>query len=314
MAVLVNEERIEANQMQAEAMRMQQERGEQPGPPSEALLAAARERLIRQALLRQEANAQAAAIEPLAIDAALDELMGRAGGKEAFLQRQRMTEADMPRIRAHVVERLRIEKLIDEHRGVIEEPGEDALQAYYDEKPARFRLGERVRASHIVKRPQGPDDGDTFEIMRGLRRRARDGEDFAALADEHSDCRTDPGGALGTIGRGQMVEAFEVVVFSLEPGEVSPVFQTQFGYHIALVHEREEPHQQTFAEAQEAIRRHLMGAQEEAHLTQYIEALKGQAQIREVEDPPAATPAGQGAGPGAGKGRKKGKGRRRKGR
>ncbi|RKX68753.1 hypothetical protein DRP53_10045, partial [candidate division WOR-3 bacterium] len=63
------------------------------------------------------------------------------------------------------------------------------------------------------------------------------GGDFAVLAQEFSD---DPysrrrGGLLGRIRRGDLVEEFEQVVFSLKPGEISQPFQTRFGFHIAEV-------------------------------------------------------------------------------
>jgi parvulin-like peptidyl-prolyl isomerase len=73
-------------------------------------------------------------------------------------------------------------------------------------------------------------------------KRLQEGEDFAALAEELSK---DPGSAqqggdLGWFAKGQMVPEFEEVAFSLEPGELSDVVVTEYGFHILLVEERDE--------------------------------------------------------------------------
>lgn len=73
-----------------------------------------------------------------------------------------------------------------------------------------------------------------------LRERIIKGEKFSMLAKLYSQ---DPGsaakgGELGFFGRGKMVSEFEVAAFALKPGEVSPVIETQFGFHILQLIER----------------------------------------------------------------------------
>lgn len=72
---------------------------------------------------------------------------------------------------------------------------------------------------------------------RELRRRVMEGEDFAKLADQYSD---DPGsardgGLLGWVSPGEMVPAFEEVMKQTPEGELSPVFETRFGWHFMKV-------------------------------------------------------------------------------
>jgi peptidyl-prolyl cis-trans isomerase C len=107
--------------------------------------------------------------------------------------------------------------------------------------------GAQVRARHILLRiPDGATDQQADSVRalgESLRERILDGEDFAALAIEHSD---DPGsgqqgGDLGAFGKGQMVKPFEDAAFALEPGELSELVETNFGLHLIRVDERIMP-------------------------------------------------------------------------
>ncbi len=84
-------------------------------------------------------------------------------------------------------------------------------------------------------------NGEAEAVATAVAERAQSGEDFAELAKEFSaDPSTGPlGGELGWFERGVMVPEFEVAAFALEPGSVSGVVQSPFGYHVILVHERE---------------------------------------------------------------------------
>jgi parvulin-like peptidyl-prolyl isomerase len=104
--------------------------------------------------------------------------------------------------------------------------------------------GESVTASHILIRyagamRSGPDMTRTKEDAKKLadevaQKAKAPGADFAAVADQYTE---DPsgkgrGGKLGTFTRGRMVKEFEQATFSLEPGGVSDVVETGFGFHI----------------------------------------------------------------------------------
>lgn len=74
-----------------------------------------------------------------------------------------------------------------------------------------------------------------------LKEQLANGADFAALAKAHSQCPSGrQGGELGSFGRGQMVKAFDEVVFSAPINEVQGPVQTQFGYHLLEVTSRED--------------------------------------------------------------------------
>ena len=111
---------------------------------------------------------------------------------------------------------------------------------------------DQVRASHILISTASREDAEAREAASEILSQLREGADFAELATEHSD---DPGsgtqgGDLGFFERGQMVPEFERTAFSLEPGEISDLVKSQFGYHIIKVTEAPKIDRRKVAEEQ----------------------------------------------------------------
>jgi peptidyl-prolyl cis-trans isomerase SurA len=119
---------------------------------------------------------------------------------------------------------------------------EEFYATYKDSLPG---IKETVDISHILKqvKPGGTSAENALERIMEIRKKIEDGADFSEMAKEYSE---DPatatrGGDLGFINRGDLVKEFEEVAFNLEPGQVSDVVQTQFGYHlIKLIEKRGE--------------------------------------------------------------------------
>ncbi len=106
-----------------------------------------------------------------------------------------------------------------------------------------FIDGQSALMSKIIKRHPGQavDSSVQKQQAEDIRLLLLDGEDFAKLAKEHSACPSkERGGSLGTFAKGQMAQAFEQAAFTQPVGEIGPVVQTQFGYHIIKVTARDD--------------------------------------------------------------------------
>ena len=139
---------------------------------------------------------------------------------------------------------------------------DEEIRKYYDDNPDKFKQKSQVRASHILisvdsSATKAQKDAARKEI-EALLSRIKSGEDFAAIAKEKSQCPSSAnGGDLGFFSKGDMVEPFEEAVFSMKPGEISNIVETQFGYHIIKLTDKKDEKTIGFEEAKEEISRSL---------------------------------------------------------
>ena len=105
-------------------------------------------------------------------------------------------------------------------------------------------VNEEVEVAQILKLPPASSSAiaETKKKLDKLKDRINKGESFGTMAILYSE---DPGssrngGLYTSITRGMFVKEFEAIMFSLEEGEVSEVFKTEYGYHIAVLEERRE--------------------------------------------------------------------------
>jgi peptidyl-prolyl cis-trans isomerase C len=148
----------------------------------------------------------------------------------------------------------------------------------------KWRQGIR-RARHILIKTEADDAPAVREnkkaLAEDLRRRIAEGEDFAALARQHSDCPSrQKGGYLGHFPKGKMVPEFDAAVFALKAGDLGPVVETPFGYHVVEVMENEIN--------DVMVRQDLEVAKHKKNVDALVEQLKKKAVIRYAE--PAPTP------------------------
>lgn len=160
------------------------------------------------------------------------------------------------------------------------------LRAEYAQYTKNERGDAEVRARHILL--QLPKNASA-EQVEATRKRAqaivaearRPGMDFEALARARSEGPSAAdGGDLGFFRRGQMVPAFDRVVFGLKVGEVSEPVRTDFGWHVIKVEERRAVDVPKFEELKEQLAEKLRREKTEKFVEQYVAELRQNAIVQ----------------------------------
>ncbi len=117
---------------------------------------------------------------------------------------------------------------------------EDKIKAEYERNIQQYTTPEQRHARHILFRVNETDDAQVRAEKKAKAEevlvKAKAGEDFAELAKKYSEGPTGPaGGDLGFFNKGSMVKQFDEKVFQMEPGDISDIVETVFGYHIILL-------------------------------------------------------------------------------
>jgi peptidyl-prolyl cis-trans isomerase D len=142
---------------------------------------------------------------------------------------------------------------------------EDELRALYEQRSSLYNMPEQVRARHILLSlgadASAEEAADVQLRADEILTQIREGADFAALASELSEDSGSKinGGDLGFFARGQMVKEFEDAAFSLEPGTVSELVKSEYGYHVIWVEEHRDAQLRSFEEVREDLATELMG-------------------------------------------------------
>jgi len=194
-----------------------------------------------------------------------------------------MTPQDMKR---ELATELRIERLIDREVTAPTAPDEKEIASFYTDNVDHFTLPERVHVRHVLVATTPQDDADTKAAKRSKAQAIRDelaagnGEHFAEIAAEKSDCPSkEHGGDLGEIARGDLVPAFEAAAFGQKEGEIGPVVETRFGYHVIQVQEHHEAGTVPLEEAKATILEQLAAEKKRDAIQSYIDGLKTKASI-----------------------------------
>jgi peptidyl-prolyl cis-trans isomerase D len=118
-------------------------------------------------------------------------------------------------------------------------PAADIERAYND-RITEYTTPEQVRASHILLKTEGKDEAAVRAQAEEVLKKAKAGADFAALAKQYSQDESSApnGGDLDYFGRGRMVPEFDAVAFAMEPGQISDLVKTTFGFHIIKLIEK----------------------------------------------------------------------------
>ncbi|MCP4258583.1 MAG: hypothetical protein GY774_13950 [Planctomycetes bacterium] len=285
MTIIVNGEKIDesAIKQEAERLRPDYERvftDQDPKDRETQLFDWSKENVIERILINQEAQKNGGEIPEEEIESALAKI------KEQYTDLEQLYKAlgvkDDAGIKEQIEMQMRVEKTLSEVCKDLPDPPQADIQEYYEKNAEQFKTGESARVAHIVKYVNWQTDEETaFKAITEAHDELKNGAPFEAVVDKHTDC-SDNGGDLGDVTRGQMVEEFEDVVFNLGAGDVSDVFRSRFGFHIAKVYDRKSAAVAELKEVKDQIISTLQEQMRSKAIDEFIDTLKEKAKIEDA--------------------------------
>jgi peptidyl-prolyl cis-trans isomerase C len=243
------------------------------------------DQLVGYKLLLQEAKSRNVAVPEADVEARIVEVKKQFPSEDLFVQTLIERKMSIDQLKADARKDISIAKLIESEIAskVAVKPGQ--AEDFYAKNPEQFKEPERVRASHIlIKFPENADAAAKAQTKAKAQQVLKDlkaGKDFAALAKQHSQ---DPdsaanGGDLGFFPQGRMVGPFNDAAFSLKPGALSDVVETQFGYHIIKVAEKQPARTVPLEEVRQKLEAYLQDQNRETETEAFVKALRAKGKV-----------------------------------
>jgi parvulin-like peptidyl-prolyl isomerase len=250
--------------------------------PREQLMAFVTKRFAEEGekrLLFRAARDAGVTVPADSIEAMMEKVFKNTGGKEAFTNQLVSEGWTFDRFREDVEINMTLQRYLENqvYQGIAVS-AEEIRAAHGEERYATVR--------HILLVTQGQSDSSKAALrakLEGILARARKGEDFAKLARLYSE---DPGskthgGLYENFKRGDMVQPFDGLAFSLAPGKLSDVFETAYGYHIMKVISR-SAEKRPLETARPDLLRELMGRKRQAAREELMKTLKLKYEYKEL--------------------------------
>jgi parvulin-like peptidyl-prolyl isomerase len=242
--------------------------------------------LIEDKLVYAEAKRKGVRVTQEEIEARVRDFRARFGNDGEFgkiLADQGLT---LSKLKTRYEEQIAIRKLhqYEVRSRIIVTPKE--IEEYYRSHLEEFSQAEKIKVKSISIRKSEqaveaglPDEKARAELERILSL-AYQGTDFSELAKTYSeDVKAFEGGELGYITRGELVDEIDQVLFSLKTEDISPILETELGYHLFKVEERIESQVKRLEEVRETVHEILFRKKAEERFLEWVSELKKNAYI-----------------------------------
>jgi parvulin-like peptidyl-prolyl isomerase len=247
---------------------------------------AARDKLVEMALLHEAARRDPPADLERRVAERLAERRARYQSQKAWENALAVTGMSERELEGFTRKEALIAAFVDREfrgKGVVSDVD---VRAFYEKNRDSFKtMEESRRVSHVLvgldfTRSTPEKKAAARTKAEGLRARIATGEPLAEVARRESTCASArQGGDLNWIQRGQMVPAFERVVFEMKKGEISPVLQTPLGYHVIQLTDVRQVEYASFEESSGKIREYLSAQATRKAVDAYLAKEKAKATI-----------------------------------
>lgn len=240
--------------------------------------------LIANILLNNAAEASSLAVSDAELDEEVATIKDGAPEGQSLEDALAANDVDFTEWKENLRSQMLVSKLVEEKTASVADATAVEAATFYQENLDSFKTPESVSASHILISFTPEDTDETKAEKKAkiteLKAQISAGASFETMASENSDCPSSQrGGDLGSFSRGQMVPEFEEVAFSIEPGIVSDIVETQFGYHLIKVSDHQAEGTRSLSEVSEQLIEYLTGQKKQEALVAYIETLREGADV-----------------------------------
>jgi peptidyl-prolyl cis-trans isomerase C len=242
------------------------------------------ESLISLIVLDQYSRELSIVVDEGSVEKLYQKAVSEYASKRAYheaLKEAGLTDADL---RTRIRRTLAAQKVVKDHVSPKITVTDEEVKKYYDENADAFEHDVQVHAAHILIKVSPFADDEIRKLakkrIQAIQKKIQAGEDFAQLAKTYSEGPSKVnGGDLGYFSGAQMAPAFATAALSLQPGEVSDVVTTQFGYHLIKVYDRKPAGMVPFSEAAPVLKQRFFRERLDASLQKLVESLKAKAKI-----------------------------------
>ena len=226
---------------------------------TEAQRQAANEYKIETRVLNSQ-EASAVVITDQEVERAYQEIRGRYEDETNFLSELYKNHLDENALRAALHRQCKVNTVLDLIGSRAPDASEIEVGIYYHLHPEQFHKPEMREAWHIFIsiNPEYPENTREMartrleELSAKLQKKPHK---FADLAMKHSECPTAlQGGVLGLVPRGKLYPELDAVLFKLKAGEISPIVESEIGFHLVLCKQIQKPETMSLQKATPKIR------------------------------------------------------------
>lgn len=228
-------------------------------------------------------EAQEVLVPQASLDKAVAHVRQRYEGEQDFEADLEANDLTLPGLGQALARQLKVEAVLQIAAARRARPlAEREVRAYYDRHPRQFVLAETRTARQILITINDDFAENTPQVARErieaiAAELAKDGTAFAALAARHSECPSAlDGGLIGKVRAGLLYKDLDEALFRLGAGEISPVIQTDAGFHLITCDAVHHARQLAFDEVRGKIRETLLQRRRKSAQRAWLRELIGQ--------------------------------------
>jgi peptidyl-prolyl cis-trans isomerase C len=244
------------------------------------------EKMIEKELFYQEAVKIGLKVDEKILQAERAKTIKRVGGEKKFkvaLKKAGLSDEQYREKlqKKHLVKRLIIVEVKEKAQAQV---NDREVKAYYEANKKKFMRPEARRLKHILISVKPEATAEEWKTKKARAREVIDkinaGQDISVVAGDYSDgpYRV-KGGDLGLVHRGRLYPTLEKEVFQLEPGRLSGIIETIYGYHVVRVEEVKPQEQMSLEDVYQSVQKELTEKNEKQIRETLTARLKAAARI-----------------------------------